>query len=430
MSSIVIIGAQWGDEGKGKIVDYLAEGADQVVRFQGGNNAGHTLVVGGQKTVLHLVPSGALHPGVRCLIGNGVVVDPEVLLQEIEALRARGFLKDDSDLLVSDRAHVIFPYHKKMDQLREERRGKGKIGTTGRGIGPAYEDKAARMGIRIGELVESDLLKKRLEEVVPEKNLQFEKILNGSPFSVKELFQRYSEIGSCLKKYVGDVSRALYEARCHGKKILYEGAQGTALDVDHGTYPYVTSSNTVAGAVCAGSGVGPSAIDRVIGVTKAYTTRVGSGPFPTEETGEIGRRLQEGGGEFGATTGRPRRCGWLDLPLLKQSIRLSGINGLVITKLDILSALPTLNLCVAYRFRGGRYAEVPSALAPLEECQPEYETLPGWKENISDVRRLDQLPNAARKYLERIEKETGVPIDLVSVGPGREDNIIIRHPFS
>ena len=430
LPNIVVVGTQWGDEGKGKIVDFFASQADLVVRFQGGNNAGHTMVVEGEKTVLHLIPAGILHRGVRCVIGNGVVVDPEVCLEEIRGLKARGYLATGRELVISEHAHVILPYHKRIDQLREEIRGKGRIGTTGRGIGPAYEDKVGRTGIRMGELADPELFRKRLEEVLPEKNLFIEKVLGGRPFPLEEIFEPYSRFGRELKPLVVNTTLTLGEAIRRGKKILFEGAQGTSLDIDFGTYPFVTSSNTVAGNACTGSGVGPTAIDEVIGVCKAYTTRVGSGPFPTELFDETGRRLQEEGGEFGATTGRPRRCGWLDLVILKHAVRTNGLTGLAVTKLDILSGLKPLQICTGYRRRGKLFEEMPPSVHLLKECEPVYEEAEGWQEPLAQVRALAELPAAARKYLARIEQETGVPIVMVSVGPSREDTIILKNPFS
>lgn len=429
MPNIVIVGTQWGDEGKGKIVDVFTEYADVVVRFQGGNNAGHTLVVGGQKTVLHLIPSGVLTPRVACVIGNGVVIDPEVCLQEIGLLKSRGFLKKPGDLRISETAHVIFPYHKRIDQLRESRMGNSKIGTTGRGIGPTYEDKMGRMGIRMCELIEPELLKKRLEAVLPEKNLYIEKILGGKPFSLEEIYPSYRHDGEQLAPFVTNTSFFLHEMNRKKKNILFEGAQGTELDVDHGTYPFVTSSNTVAGGACCGSGIGPTEIHAVIGISKAYTTRVGSGPFPTELTDEIGQRLQKEGGEFGATTGRPRRCGWIDLIVLRHALRVNGLTGLVLTKLDVLSGLREIKLCTAYKYRGKVLKEFPGSGDIVQECEPVYETMKGWHEPLRGVKKFAKLPLAAQKYLKRIEKTAGVPMIMVSVGPSRDEHIFRRKPF-
>ncbi|MBI1908981.1 MAG: adenylosuccinate synthase [Deltaproteobacteria bacterium] len=429
MSSIVIVGAQWGDEGKGKVVDLFTESADFVVRFQGGNNAGHTLVIGGEKSVLHLIPSGIFRKGVTCLIGNGVVIDPTVCLEEIERVQSKGALKNQKCLLISENAHLILPYHKQIDLLREERKGKGKIGTTGRGIGPAYEDKVARMGIRMVEFINPELFKKRLGEVLPEKNLYLEKILGAPPLPFDQICSSYLPVAERLKTFVGNASFVLQEAIRKKKNVLFEGAQGTSLDVDHGTYPFVTSSNTVAGQAASGSGVGPTAIDEVIGVAKAYTTRVGSGPFPTELSDETGRHLREKGGEFGATTGRPRRCGWFDLVLLRHAIRVNGLTGLVLTKLDILSGLKEIQVCVAYEYRGKQLKEFPTSVEVLSECCPVYKTMKGWSEELKGIRKFRAMPKNAKAYALFLEKSLGVKIRGVSVGPSREEHIMIQRPF-
>ncbi|MBI3541218.1 MAG: adenylosuccinate synthase [Deltaproteobacteria bacterium] len=429
MSNIIIVGAQWGDEGKGKIVDVFTEFADVVVRFQGGNNAGHTLVVKGKKTVLHLIPSGVLTPGVVCVIGNGVVVDPKVCLEEIKEIRSNGHLKKDGSLWISESAHVILPYHIRIDQLREKKKGEAKIGTTGRGIGPAYEDKMGRMGIRVGELICPELFQKRLAEVLPEKNLTIERILGGLPFTFDEIEGTYRELGRQLAPFVKNTSIFLSEMIRKKKNLLFEGAQGTSLDVDHGTYPFVTSSNTVAGNACAGSGIGPTAIDGVLGVSKAYTTRVGSGPFPTELEDEVGAHLRKEGAEFGATTGRPRRCGWIDLVVLRHAVRVNGLTGLVLTKLDILSGLKEIKLCGAYRYKNKILKEFPASIDVLQASEPVYETMKGWSEPISGIRKLSKLPQAAQRYLAKIQKIAGVPILMISVGPGREQQMMIRNPF-
>lgn len=428
-STVVVLGAQWGDEGKGKIVDLLTEHADLVVRFQGGNNAGHTLIVGGEKTILHLLPSGILHRGKTCLIGNGVVIDPEVLVSEIEKIKQRGFLKNDKQLLISDRAHVIMPYHRSIDQLRETAKGDGKIGTTGRGIGPAYEDKIARRGIRMADLIDPDLLRKRLEEVLPLHNAYLTKILGGVAFSIDQVYAQYLELGKILQKHVCDGIVFLDEQLAKGKKVLFEGAQGTSLDIDHGTYPYVTSSNTVGAAACVGSGVGPGVISEVWGVTKAYTTRVGSGPFPTELDDEVGELLREKGGEYGSTTGRSRRCGWLDLVVLRHAARVNGLTALAITKLDVLSGFKKIKVCTAYKLKGKLIHHVPSKVEDLNELKPVYKEFPGWQEDISSIRSYAKLPQNAKRYLDALEKALELPLVLVSVGPSREQNALLKNPL-
>ncbi len=429
MPNLVIVGAQWGDEGKGKIVDVFTESADYVVRFQGGNNAGHTLVVNGAKTVLHLIPSGILNPKTRCVIGNGVVLDPEVCVSEIKKLRTRGLVRKPESLAISSNAHVIMPYHKTIDRLREEKKGASKIGTTGRGIGPAYEDKIARHGIRMAELISPDLFEKRLRAVLPEKNEYIKTVLGGAGFSEKEILEPYRAYAEYLAPFVTDTTIVLDNAFRKKKNVLFEGAQGTSLDVDHGTYPFVTSSNTVAGNACSGSGVGPTRIDGVIGITKAYTTRVGSGPFPTELNDETGERLRKQGSEFGSTTGRPRRCGWLDLVVLRHAVRVNGLTGLVITKLDILSGFKEIRVCKAYRYQGKILKEFPTSIDVVSACEPIYETMKGWQEPLSGIRKFNKLPMAAQKYLKKIEKDLGVPTLIVSVGPSRDERIFVKDPF-
>jgi adenylosuccinate synthase len=429
MAGIVVVGAQWGDEGKGKIVDLLTEQADVVVRFQGGNNAGHTLVVNGEKVILHLIPSGILHRGKICLIGNGVVLDPEVCVSEIEAIKKRGYLKNDRQLLISDRAHVIMPYHRVIDRLREAARGEGKIGTTGRGIGPAYEDKVARRGIRMGELIDPPLFKKRLEEILPERNRYITAVLGGEAFSEEEVFKTYSALGQRLQKYVCDGSEFLQGRLQRKKNILFEGAQGTSLDIDYGTYPYVTSSNTLGAASCAGSGVGPGAITALWGVSKAYTTRVGEGPFPTELFDAVGESLREKGGEFGSTTGRPRRCGWLDLVVLRHAVRVNGLNGLVLTKLDVLTGMKKIRVCTRYRLGSKTLNSLPSRVEDLVQCKPVYQDLPGWNEDLTGVRRMKDLPKNTQRYIRFIEEKLKIPATLISVGPSREEHVLLRNPF-
>ncbi|MGQ9688703.1 MAG: adenylosuccinate synthase [Desulfobaccales bacterium] len=430
MPNVVVVGTQWGDEGKGKIVDLLTENARVVVRYQGGNNAGHTLVVGGEKFIFHLIPSGILHPGTVCCIGNGVVLDPEVFLGEIDRLRSRGVKVGPENLRVSERTQVIMPYHQRLDLAREKARGEGKIGTTGRGIGPCYEDKVARRGIRVADLVNPPVLKAKLEDLLPEKNFFLEKFFGEKPLSLEEILFPYQELGQRLKPLVANVSLILQDALREGKNILFEGAQGTHLDIDHGTYPFVTSSNPVAGGAAIGSGIGPGALHRVLGIVKAYTTRVGGGPFPTECQDEVGAHLQQQGAEFGSTTGRPRRCGWLDLVVLRDAVRLNGLTGLAVTKLDVLSTLEPVRLCVAYDLEGERREIMPATLPELERCRPIFEDLPGWKEDIRGARRLEDLPANTRNYLKRVEELAGVPIQLVSVGPDREETIWVQDPFA
>lgn len=429
VSNIVIVGTQWGDEGKGKIVDLLAADADVVVRFQGGNNAGHTMVVEGEQFISHLIPSGILQKK-TCIIGNGVVVDPEVLLEEIDYLASKGISVGPDELMISDRAHVIMPYHKLVDLGREKAKGDKKIGTTGRGIGPCYEDKAGRCGVRFIDLIDPDSFTERLETIVPEKNFYLEKFLGTDTVDLEAIRDRYTQFADRLKPYVKNVSVALQKAGRAGKRILFEGAQGTHLDIDHGTYPFVTSSNTASGNACCGSGVGPKDIHGVIGIVKAYTTRVGAGPFPSELYDCIGDSIQQIGAEFGATTGRRRRCGWLDTVILNNAVRLNGLTGLAVTKLDVLGELEELKICTAYELHGQRIDEVPANLNHLADCKPLCESLPGWRQDIRGIRRYEDLPKLARQYLSRIESLTGVPVQIVSVGPGRDETIVLNNPFS
>ena len=434
MPNVVVVGAQWDDEGKGKIVDLLTEHAQVVVRFQGGNNAGHTLVVGGQKTVLHLIPSGVLHPGKTCVIGNGTVLDPTVLMKEIDGLRARNYLQESSQLMISEHAHVICPWHKHLDALREKVRGGGAIGTTGRGIGPAYEDKVARRGIRVRDLLDGDRLRRRVKERLPDALEEIARLARAAKaeeplLDSEAIVSEYLVLGSRLKEFVGDASLYLSEHVRKGTRILFEGAQGTLLDIDHGTYPYVTSSNTVAGNAAVGSGLGPTAIDRVMGITKAYTTRVGGGPFPTELIDATGERLQKIGDEFGATTGRPRRCGWLDTVVLRYATRVNGLWGLALTKMDVLSGLETLKICTAYELDGKRLTELPNDFEDFSRVQPLYEEIPGWEEPLAGARTVDDLPAAAQRYMRRIEEIVGIPVVCVSVGAERGETIVIQNPF-
>jgi adenylosuccinate synthase len=429
MPNVVVIGAQWGDEGKGKLVDLLTLDADVVVRFQGGNNAGHTLVVGKQKTVLHLIPSGVLHEGKVCVIGNGVVVDPEVLAGEISQLRARGLLQDAAQLVLSLDAHVIMPWHKALDLAREQRMGEGKIGTTGRGIGPTYEDKVARRGLRVRDLLDEARLARKVKERLAQAGEELAQL--GAKLDQDEaaVVKKYAELGRALAPYAKDAALWLYTAIRAGRSVLFEGAQGTLLDVDHGTYPFVTSSNCVAGNAAAGSGIGPTAIDRVIGISKAYSTRVGSGPYPTELKDATGEKLRQVGGEFGSTTGRPRRTGWIDALALRYAARVNGLDGLALTKLDVLTGFPEIKIAVAYKLGGTTFDEMPSDLEALEKCEPVYESLPGWTEKIEGVRRWEDLPAACRAYVERIAALSGVKIVAVSVGPDRDETIVLENPF-
>jgi len=428
VSNIVIVGTQWGDEGKGKIVDLLAEYADVVVRFQGGNNAGHTMVVEGEQFISHLVPSGILQKK-TCLIGNGVVVDPSVLVEELDKLKNKGIDTGPNLLKISEKAHVIMPYHKQIDLARERMKGDQKIGTTGRGIGPCYEDKASRRGIRFVELIDADVFKETVHAVLEEKNFYLKHFLSAEPLDPKPIVHQYQGYAERLAPHVVNISIVMNQAVKAGKQILFEGAQGTHLDIDHGTYPFVTSSNTVSGNACCGAGIGPKEITGVIGIVKAYTTRVGRGPFPTELFDEIGDTIQKKGAEFGATTGRKRRCGWLDTVLLRNAARLNGLTGLVITKLDVLDGLESLKICTGYEFNGETLDDFPANLKTLEACKPVFETLPGWPEDISGIRKLEGLPKNARHYLDRIEELLETPIDIVSVGPGRNETIIVNHPF-
>jgi adenylosuccinate synthase len=429
MKNVVVVGAQWGDEGKGKVVDIYTEFADNVVRYQGGNNAGHTLVVGDEKIILHLIPSGILHAGKRCIIGNGVVLDPEVFLKEVTNLKKSGRLQDDSMLLLSESLHVIMPYHKRIDIAREAKCGAKKIGTTGRGIGPAYEDKVGRRGIRLMDLVDGEVFARRLKECLEEKNFILERMLDDKPFSFDEIYNQYCEYADVLKKYVADTSLFLHREIKDGKKILFEGAQGTLLDIDHGTYPYVTSSSTCVGGACTGSGVSPRDIHEVIGISKAYVTRVGSGPFPTELENEDGEKLRNVGHEFGSTTGRPRRCGWFDAVVGRFSVRVNGLTGVALTKLDVLDGLDTIRICTAYEHGGKRLEELPAKLEVFDSCIPVYEEMPGWKCDISAARTFSDLPANARNYVKRLEELIGCPIVMVSVGARRDQTITLKNPF-
>ena len=429
MSNIVIVGTQWGDEGKGKIVDLLAEYADIVVRFQGGNNAGHTMVVNGEQFITHIVPSGILQKK-TCLIGNGMVVDPAVLLKEFDNLSNNGIDVGPDKLKISENAHIIMPYHKAIDLAREKMKGDKKIGTTGRGIGPCYEDKAARGGIRFVDLLDPEVFREKVNIILEEKNFYLKRYLSAETFDPDSMTDQYLGYAEILAPHVVNISIVMSQAIKAGQQILFEGAQGTHLDIDHGTYPYVTSSNTVSGNACCGAGIGPKEITGVIGIVKAYTTRVGKGPFPAELFDETGDAIQKKGAEFGATTGRRRRCGWLDTVLLRNSARLNGLTGLVITKLDVLGGLKSLKICTGYEYNDKIVHDFPASLKILETCKPVYETLPGWSEEISDIRKIEDLPQNAKNYLDRIEELTETPINIISVGPGRNETILLINPFS
>jgi adenylosuccinate synthase len=428
VASVVVIGTQWGDEGKGKIVDLLAEHADVVVRFQGGNNAGHTMVIRGEKFINHLVPSGILQ-NKTCVLGNGMVVDPAVLLKEIDFLASKGIATGPDRIKISEIAQLIMPYHQRIDLAREEKQGAQQIGTTGRGIGPAYEDKVSRRGIRFAELLEPDTFERMVRTVLEEKNFYLQRYFNAQPLDADDIIRQYLGFAERLAPYVTNVSIVVDAALKRKQRLLFEGSQGTHLDIDYGTYPYVTSSNTLAANACCGTGLGPKKITEVIGIVKAYTTRVGRGPFPTELTDAIGRRLQKKGAEFGATTGRRRRCGWLDAVILRNAVRLNGVTSLAITKLDVLDGIESLKICTAYDYRGKLLEVVPASLKVLEDCRPVFETLPGWSENISGTQRFSRLPKNAKSYLRRIEELTGTPIDIVSVGPDRDQTMVIKNPY-
>ena len=428
MANVIIVGTQWGDEGKGKIVDLLAEHAHLVVRFQGGNNAGHTMVVGGEQFICHLIPSGILQDK-TCIIGNGVVVDPAVLLEEMDNLKGRGINTGEDRLLISERAHVIMPYHQSVDQAREQFKGDKKIGTTGRGIGPAYEDKATRRGIRFVDLLDPKVFEEKVETILDEKNFYLKNYLSAETLDAGEIVDQYQVYAQRLAPHVTNVSITINDAIKNGQHVMFEGAQGTHLDIDHGTYPFVTSSNTVAGNACCGSGVGPKQIDEVIGIVKAYTTRVGAGPFPSELFGDIGDQIQKTGAEFGATTGRRRRCGWLDTVILKNSVRLNGLTGLAITKLDVLDGLDSVKICTGYEYKGEIISDFPASLDVLADCKPVYETLPGWAEDLSVLRKIEDFPPNAKSYLDRIAELTETDLHIVSVGPDRDQTIVLKHPY-
>ncbi|ADK84677.1 adenylosuccinate synthetase [Desulfarculus baarsii DSM 2075] len=431
MPGVVVVGTQWGDEGKGKVVDLLTQRVDAVVRFQGGNNAGHTVVVGQDKFILHLIPSGVLHENKSCFVGNGVVVDPEVFIAEIDRLEQRGVDVSPRKLRLSERAHLIMPYHKALDVAREKAKGKSAIGTTGRGIGPCYEDKAARVGVRVVDLLEPEILTEKVRAATTEKNFWLKEYFGAPTLDAEAIIADYLRYAERLRPFVTDVSVELDHMLESGGLVLFEGAQGVHLDIDHGTYPYVTSSNPVAGAASPGAGVGPKRLSGVLGIVKAYTTRVGSGPFIAELEDENGRWMQEKGAEFGSTTGRPRRCGWLDTVVVRQSVRLAGVSCLCVTKLDVLTGLKTLRICTAYKLDDGSIVErIPASLGVLARCTPIYEDLPGWEEDISQARSLEDLPDNCQRYLQRLAELVGAPLALVSVGPERDATIVVRDPLA
>jgi adenylosuccinate synthase len=427
LANVVVIGAQWGDEGKGKITDLLSRSADIVVRYQGGVNAGHTVVVDDQTFKLHLIPSGILYPKTECIIGSGTVIDPKVLIEELDTLKALEV--STHNLFISSSAHVTMPYHRLIDQAAEVQRGEHRIGTTGRGIGPTYADKSERTGIRMLDLIDPAGLREQLEWIVPHKNVLLEKLYDLPPLDPEAIIAEYTVYAERLKPHVVDCSLTIYDAIHRRRNILFEGAQGTLLDLDHGTYPYVTSSNPVAGGACVGTGIGPTMIDRVIGVAKAYTTRVGEGPFPTELVDEVGVMLGDRGAEFGTTTGRQRRCGWFDAVIGRYAVRINGMDCIAITKLDVLDELDEIKVCVAYEINGQRCKDFPTNARLFADCKPVYETLPGWKQSTEECRTLDDLPKTALNYLEFLAEIMDVPIAIVSLGAGRDQTIIVEDPI-
>lgn len=428
MSTVVIVGAQWGDEGKGKIVDVLTDRAEVVARYQGGNNAGHTVVIKNEKYILHLIPSGILHKGKKCIIGNGVVIDPAALIAEMDGLAEKG-IKVDKNLLISKTAHLIMPYHTALEREHESLRGAGKIGTTGRGIGPSYTDKIARHGIRVMDLLTPELFKEKLAANLGAANFLLEHHYKAAPLKADAIFTQYMKYAERLAGCIADTDYLINAAIDAGKNVLFEGAQGTLLDVDHGTYPFVTSSSTIAGGACTGLGVGPTKIKKVLGIVKAYTTRVGSGPFPTELKDEVGEYIRQKGGEFGATTGRARRCGWLDMLVLKHARRINGLTGIALTKLDILDGFETVKICVGYKYGGTVYEEFPKEAEALNHCEPVYEEVPGWKESTLGIKKFEKLPANARKYIKTIEKMLKVKVQIISTGQKRHEIIVLKEQF-
>ncbi len=428
MPVLVVVGAQWGDEGKGKIIDLLTEKADVVARYQGGHNAGHTVVVGMDEFILHLIPSGVLHKGKTCVIGNGVVVDPAALIEEMDGLVKRG-IKFEKSLFISRNAHLIMPYHKAIDMASEKLKGSKKIGTTGRGIGPAYADKISRKGIRMADLLNTERFREKLEANVGEANFLLDRFYNAPLIHQDEVYDEYLRYAERLKKHITDTTLLLGDAVSGRKKILAEGAQGTHLDIDHGTYPFVTSSSPTAGGACTGLGIGPKSINEVVGIVKAYTTRVGSGPFPTEQENSLGELLRERGREYGATTGRARRCGWMDTLVVRHAVRVNGMTSMALTKLDVLDTLEEIKICVGYKHKGKLYEEMPSDIEVLEQCTPQYISMPGWRQTTIGVKKYDQLPKKARAYIEKVSRLCGVKPSIISTGARRDETIIIEQPF-
>jgi len=428
MSTVVITGAQLGDEGKGKMVDILTEDADYIVRYQGGHNAGHTVVIGDSKFILHLIPSGILRPGKKCVIGNGVVIDPQALLAEIDGLLEKG-IEVRENLLISGRAHIIMPYHRAIEKESEKQKGSLKIGTTGRGIGPTYADKVARVGIRVADILDKEVFRDKLKTNIQEMNYFLERLYGAKGFILEDIYDEYTGYAERLRDFITDTAVLLNRALREGKNILFEGAQGTHLDVDHGTYPYVTSSNATSGGACTGTGVGPTKIDKVVGVVKAYTTRVGSGPFPTELNDAIGEFLRDKGREYGATTGRPRRCGWFDAVATRYAADVNGFTGMIITKMDVLDELNEIKICTGYRYQGKLYTEMPSQLNVLEECEPVYETMKGWQASTAGLSNYEAMPVNAKKYIERMQELVGVDVDIISTGFRRDETIILKKIF-
>lgn len=428
MSTVVIVGTQWGDEGKGKIVDFLTEKADVVARYQGGHNAGHTVVINNEKYILHLIPSGILHKGKKCIIGNGVVIAPDALISEMDGLKERG-IDTDGNLLISKNAHVIMPYHTAIERENENKKGNKKIGTTGRGIGPSYTDKVARHGIRVMDLLSPNVFREKISANLSTINFLLENLYKTAPLKTDEIYDEYMRYAERLSRYIADTDVLINKQIDSGENVLFEGAQGTLLDIDHGTYPFVTSSNTIAGGACTGLGVGPTKINKVLGIAKAYTTRVGEGPFPTELKDELGESIRQKGGEFGATTGRPRRCGWLDMLILRHAIRINGLTGIALTKLDILDGMDKLKICIGYKYNGNLHEEFPKEIEILENCKPVYEEVDGWKESTLSIKEFDKLPANAKKYIKKIEEMLKTEVQIISTGQKRDEIIVLKEQF-